>query len=177
MNTDIYIYVLGVEDDGYDTWPSASTVQYVCPQLCNGQLYLIYFIFAVFYCSCTCTMQRKSHLCILRKWIARPQSQFPHSCVCEQFTVYMYSQTGSVCLFCCRKIYRPILWIYKSLTDTWMWKLGLRRRKNRFQGIDSSSLCSLESGTTTLFLQYSVPNSQIFLYSRVNRLPFSKDWK
>ncbi len=43
MNTDIYIYVFGVEDDGYDTWPSASTVQYVFPQLCiiiNRPLYL-----------------------------------------------------------------------------------------------------------------------------------------
>ncbi len=31
----------------------------------------------------------------------------------------------SICLFCCRKICGPILRIYKSLTDTWMWKLGL----------------------------------------------------
>ncbi len=29
--------------------------------------------------------QRKSHLCIPRKLIAQPQSQFPHSCVCERF--------------------------------------------------------------------------------------------
>ena len=28
------------------------------------------------------TLQQKSHLCIPRKEIARPQSQFPHSCVC-----------------------------------------------------------------------------------------------
>jgi len=31
----------------------------------------------------------KSHLCIPKKEIARPQSQFPHSCVCERF---IYSQ-------------------------------------------------------------------------------------
>jgi hypothetical protein len=31
------------------------------------------------------SLQRKSHLCIPRKGIARPQSQFPHSCVCERF--------------------------------------------------------------------------------------------
>ena len=31
------------------------------------------------------TLQRKSHLCIPRKGIVQPQSQFPHSCVCEQF--------------------------------------------------------------------------------------------
>ncbi len=39
-----------------------------------------------------------------------------HSCVCEQ----------SVCLFCCRKIWGPILGIYKLPTGTWMWKLGPR---------------------------------------------------
>jgi hypothetical protein len=31
------------------------------------------------------TLQRKSHLCISRKGIARPQSLFLHSCVCERF--------------------------------------------------------------------------------------------
>ncbi len=30
------------------------------------------------------TLQRKSHLCIPRKGIARPQFQFPHSCVRER---------------------------------------------------------------------------------------------
>jgi hypothetical protein len=34
----------------------------------------------------------------------------------------------SACLFCCRKyVDRSILWIYKLLTDTWMWKLGWGR--------------------------------------------------
>ncbi len=33
---------------------------------------------------------------------------------------------GSVCLFCCREVCGPFLGIYKSITDTWMWKLGLR---------------------------------------------------
>ncbi len=37
-------------------------------------------------------LQRKSHLCIPRKVIARPQSQFPHSCVCGRF---IYSQERS----------------------------------------------------------------------------------
>ncbi len=31
-----------------------------------------------------------------------------------------------ICLTCCRKICGPILGIHKSLTDTWVWKLGLR---------------------------------------------------
>ncbi len=45
----------------------------------------------------------------------------------------IYIFPWSVCLFCCRKICGPILGIYKSLTDTWMWKLGLRQR-NSFSG-------------------------------------------
>ncbi len=38
------------------------------------------------------TLQGKSHLCIPFLGIARPQSLFPHSCVCEQF---IYSQDWS----------------------------------------------------------------------------------
>ncbi len=39
----------------------------------------------------------------------------------------------AIFLLFCRKIYGPILGIYKSLTDTWMWKLGPRLR-NSFSG-------------------------------------------
>ncbi len=38
---------------------------------------------------------------------------------------------GSVCLSCCREICGSFLGIYKSLTDTWMWKLGLRLRNSQ----------------------------------------------
>jgi hypothetical protein len=38
--------------------------------------------------------------------------------------IYIFS--GSVCLFGCSKMGKPILGIYKSVTDTWMWKLGDR---------------------------------------------------
>ncbi len=41
------------------------------------------------------TLQRKSHFCILFPGIARPQSQFPHSCVFDRFTVYIYFQDRS----------------------------------------------------------------------------------
>jgi hypothetical protein len=37
----------------------------------------------------TISLQGKSHLCIPFLGIARPESQFPHSCVCERF---LYSQ-------------------------------------------------------------------------------------
>jgi hypothetical protein len=45
----------------------------------------------------------------------------------------LYIFPRSICLFCCRKICGPILETYKSLTDKWMWKLGLRPR-NSFSG-------------------------------------------
>jgi hypothetical protein len=63
--------------------------------------------------------------------IARPQYQFPHSCVCERF---LYSHAGSYTYFLQqnRKIDRGNIWI-GSLTDTWMWKLGLWPR-NSFSG-------------------------------------------
>ncbi len=49
------------------------------------------------------TLQGKSHLCIPFLGIARPQSQLPHSCVCERF---IYSLPGSVHIFPCSKIGR-----------------------------------------------------------------------
>jgi hypothetical protein len=54
-----------------------------------------------------------SDLWIPRNKTARPHSQFLHSCIFEQF---IYTP-GSVYLFGCSKIGRPILQIYKSLTD------------------------------------------------------------
>ncbi len=38
----------------------------------------------------------------------------------------LYIFPGSVCLFCSSQICGPILGLYKSVTYTWMWKLGLR---------------------------------------------------
>ncbi len=55
-------------------------------------------------------------------------SQFLHSYICERF-IYIFP--GPFCLFCCREICGLILGIYKSLTDTWMWKLGLRPRNSQ----------------------------------------------
>jgi hypothetical protein len=60
------------------------------------------------------TLQGKSHLCIPFLGIARPQSQFPHSCVSERFIVF----PGLVHIFPCSRIGRPILEIYESLTVT-----------------------------------------------------------
>ncbi len=52
------------------------------------------------------TPQRNLNLCIPRKGIARPQSQFSHSFLCLAL------------LFSCIRIGRPIRGIYKSLTET-----------------------------------------------------------
>ncbi len=40
----------------------------------------------------TATLKRNFNLCTPRKGIARPRSQFPHSCVCERS---IYSHVGS----------------------------------------------------------------------------------
>ncbi len=52
------------------------------------------------------------------------------TCMCL-WPIYIFP--WSVRLFCLRKICAPILGIYKSLTDTWMWKLEIRPR-NSFSG-------------------------------------------
>ncbi len=44
------------------------------------------------------------------------------------WVIYIFPQ--SVCLFCCKKIGGPIMGVYWSLEDTWIWKLGLRPRNS-----------------------------------------------
>ncbi len=64
---------------------------------------------------------------IIRKGISGSQSQFLHSCVCEWF-IYCIPTIGLPIML--EEICRPILGLYKSLTDkhAWMWKLGPRPR-------------------------------------------------
>ncbi len=63
-----------------------------------------------------------------RKGIVRPQSQFPHSCV---WVFYIFP--GSIHIFSCSRIGKPIVGIYKSYINTWTLKLGLRPH-NSFYG-------------------------------------------
>ncbi len=73
----------------------------------------------------TATAQYRKFEDIPRKGIARPQSQFLHSFVCER-----YPQDRSAYSAAGKYVFGPILWWYKSLTYTWMWKLGLRARNS-----------------------------------------------
>ncbi len=78
-----------------------------------------------------------------RNWAA----SVPISAFISLWAIYIFP--WSVCLFCYMKIRGPIMGIYKSLTDIWMWKLGLRLR-NSFLGIHKWDLhyfhCSAYQG-------------------------------
>ncbi len=69
------------------------------------------------------TLLRQFRLYIPFLGIARPQPQFPNSCVCERLHIPRIGPHISS-----SRKGRPIVGIYNSLTDTWMWKLGLRPR-------------------------------------------------
>ena len=80
-------------------------------------------------CSRSCTvfaLQINLNLCIPRKGIARPQSQFPHSCLCARF-MYSQDQSTKLHIFPCSRIGRLILEIYKYLTDICM-SVGTERQ-------------------------------------------------
>ncbi len=65
---------------------------------------------------CWSALYQKLNLCIPGKGIVRPQSQLP-TFLCL-WTTYVFP--GSVYIFGCSKIDRPILETYKSLTDIWV---------------------------------------------------------
>ncbi len=58
------------------------------------------------------TLQRNFDLCIPRKEIARPQSQFPHLCACERS---IYSTIGPPIFL---QQNRQTDTVYKSITET-----------------------------------------------------------
>ncbi len=93
------------------------------------------------------TLKGKSHLCITFLGIAQPQSQFPHSYVCEQF---IYSQDLSTYT-------QTILEIYKSLTDKWVWELGDRTLKFCF-GNNSIISGNTSMGTRHLYWNLTGPS-------------------
>ncbi len=77
-----------------------------------------------------------------QKWNSYFQSRIITFCLPVLTLIYLweiYIFPGLVCLFCCSEICGPILGIHKSLTDTWMGKLGLRpsnsQKKEYINGI------------------------------------------
>ncbi len=74
---------------------------------------------------------------ISRKGTARLQSPIPSFMFLWAVRIFLWS----VCIFCCRKIGGQN--VGRSLTDTWMWKLGLRPRTIPFLEIHKFQfLCS-----------------------------------
>ncbi len=69
-----------------------------------------------------------------QKWNCYFQNRIVMFCLPVPKLIYLreiYIFQRLVCLFCCKEICGLILGIYKSLTYTWMWKLGLRLRNSR----------------------------------------------
>ncbi len=72
----------------------------------------------------------KKRQCIAKTLYRKFETNIPRNDLCG-FVLYSYihvSVSGLVCLFCCSKIDGPIVAIFKSLTDTRIWKLGTRPR-------------------------------------------------
>ncbi len=80
-----------------------------------------------------------------QKWNFYFQNRILMFCLAVPTLIYLweiYIFPGSVCLFCCREIPGPVLGIYISLSDTWMWNLGLMPRN--FQKRNRSNWFSLQ---------------------------------
>ncbi len=108
------------EENGYEWMYCMNVIITVCIgkdqiEKCVGTAKHIYFLRTI-----KVTLQRK--LCAASVSISK--------CMCL-WAIYMF--LGSVHIFSCRSIGRPIVGIYKSLTATWLWKLGERPR-NPFLG-------------------------------------------
>jgi hypothetical protein len=106
------------------------------------------------------SLQRKSHLCIPRKGITRPQSQFPHLYVCEWF---IYSHDRSA-YSAAGKYVLDQSWEYinRSRRHECGWKLELRPR-NPFSGNTEMGFllqCAKK------YWPLPTPSSEVFLPSK-----------
>ncbi len=96
-----------------------SVCQFCCREICGPLLGIYKALTDTFICS--------------QEWNCYLQNRIVMFCLPVP-TLYLgeiYIFPGSVCQFCCREICGPLLGIYKALTDTWMWKLGLRPRNSQ----------------------------------------------
>ncbi len=118
----IWIFIFDTEEEQINSADGFSTVLHTLH--CNEGPVRIQYIYG-------------SHLCISRNETVQPtyfQNRIIMICLPIPTLIYLweiYIFPGMVCLFCCSQIYRPILGIYKSLTDTGMWKLELRPRNSQ----------------------------------------------
>jgi hypothetical protein len=71
---------------------------------------------------------------VSQKWNCYFQNRIKMFCLPVPTLIYLweiYIFPRSVYLLFCREICGPILGLYKALTDTWMWELGLRLRNSQ----------------------------------------------
>jgi hypothetical protein len=97
----------------------------------NSSNFVARFI-VLFCCSLTSALQR--HNTEIRNKYSQKRicaATVPIPTLMFLWAIYIFP--WSACLFCCLKIGGPnvgILYICRSLTDTWMWKLGLKSRNH-----------------------------------------------
>ncbi len=71
-------------------------------------------------------------MCPAKKQYRKFETNFPRKGISTFMCLWaIYIFPRLICLFCCRKIGVQNLEIYKSRTDTWMWKWGLRPRNSQ----------------------------------------------
>ncbi len=83
----------------------------------------------------------------------------------------IYIFPGSVHIFSCSRIGRPVFGIYKPLTDPWMWKLG-RSPRNSYSGtlcfeFSVLCLCSVYSASYCRFEVYGCGSAVASLWLQV----------
>ncbi len=79
---------------------------------------------------CFCSLQRHNTEKFLQNIPRKKLLGHSTNSYIRLFTWENYIFPRSVFHFCCRKIGGPTMGIHRSLTDTWMWKLGLKPRNS-----------------------------------------------
>jgi hypothetical protein len=116
------------------------------------------------------TQYQKFKTNIPRKGIARPQSQFPHSCVCERF---IYSQDRSAYIVAGKYVDRSWEYIHRSQTrKCGNWDRG---RAIPFLGIHKrDSRCSVRTAMPVISAEAQTPSAP---YWGRTGLPAVKDYR